>query len=98
MYARMVQAPLQSGSATEATNYFQDSIGPALKKHSGFLNARCMVDTTTNECLMITFWKSKEARQGAEDDGLLQDAIQGMKPWLAGQPAVSYYDDVVQVV
>ena len=98
MYARMVQAPLQAGSSTEATNYFQESVGPALKKQSGFLNGRCMVDAATNECLMITFWESKEARQGAEEDGVLQNAIQGMKPWFAGQPVVSYYDVAVQVV
>lgn len=35
MYARIIQVPLQPEAITEATNYFRDSVGPALKDQAG---------------------------------------------------------------
>ncbi|GAB3642407.1 antibiotic biosynthesis monooxygenase family protein [Spirosoma arcticum] len=98
MYARIVQVPLQPGAATEATSYFRDSVGPALKEHAGFLNSRFLVDNENNRCLMVTLWESAEARTEAETNGFLQGVLQKMKPHFAGQPTIDYYDVAVQVV
>lgn len=98
MYARIVQVPLQSGAATEATNYFRDSVGPALKGHQGFINSRFLVNSETNHCLMVTLWETPDARMEAENNGFLQSVLQNMKPHFAGQPTVDYYDVTAQVV
>jgi heme-degrading monooxygenase HmoA len=97
MYARIVQVPLQPGSAAEATNYFRDTVGPALKAHNGFMNSRFLVNTDTNRCLMVTLWESPDARADAETNGFLQDVLQKMKSHFAGPPTIDYYDVAVQV-
>ena len=98
MYARIVQATLQPGTAQEATAYFRDSVGPALKQHTGFMNSRLLINADTNRCLMVTLWESAEARSEAETNGFLQDVLRNMKPHFADQPTVDYYDVAVQVV
>ncbi len=98
MYARLVQVPLQPDAIAPATAYFRDSVGPALKNHSGFLNSRFLVDSVNNRCLMVTLWTSAEARTEAETNGFLQDVLTNMKPFFAGTPVVDYYDVPVQIV
>ena len=98
MYARIVQVPLQPGSFAEATTFFRDSVGPALKEHQGFLNSRFLTDSVNNRCLMVTLWESQEARSMAETNGFLQETLQKMKPYFAGQPTVDYYEVAVQVL
>ena len=97
MYARIVQVPIQPGTATEASAFFRDSVGPALKQQAGFLNSRFLVNDETNQCLMVTLWESADARTGAETNGFLQDILQRMKPYFAGPPTVDYYEVAVQV-
>ncbi|CCG98139.1 hypothetical protein FAES_0125 [Fibrella aestuarina BUZ 2] len=97
MYARIVQVPLQPGAAEKATTYFRDTVGPALKQQTGFLNSRFLVNTDTNRCLMVTLWESAETRTAAETSGFLQNVLQHMKPFFAGLPTVDYYDVAVQV-
>ncbi len=98
MYARIVQVPLQPGAIAEATTYFRESVGPALKGHIGFLNSRFLVDEEKNRCLMVTLWESAEARTEAETNGFLQDVLQNMKKYFAGPPVVDYYQVPVQVI
>lgn len=98
MYARIVQVTLLPDSIAPATDYFRDSVGPALKGHEGFKNSRFLVDSSTNRCLMVTLWESEEARAGAETNGFLQDVLKNMKPYFAGPPTVDYYEVAVQVV
>ena len=98
MFARIVQVPLHAESISDATNYFQDSVGPALKDLPGFKNSRFLVNSTTNKCLMVTLWESEEARTGAETNGFLQGVLKDMKPYFAGAPAIDYYEVAVQVV
>lgn len=98
MYARIVQVALQPGTATEATTYFSESVGPALKDHAGFKNSRFLVNEETNRCLMVTLWESAETRTEAETNGFLKEVLQNMTPHFAGQPTIDYYDVAVQVV
>ncbi|MBC3787796.1 antibiotic biosynthesis monooxygenase family protein [Spirosoma utsteinense] len=99
MYARIVQVPLQPGAVAEATAYFRESVGPALKGHSGFfLNSRFLVDEEKNRCMMVTLWESAEARTEAETNGFLQDVLQKMKKHFAGSPVIDYYHVPVQVI
>jgi heme-degrading monooxygenase HmoA len=98
MYARIVQVLLQPGSIAEATNYFRESIGPALKDHPGFLNGRFLVDEANNRCLMVTLWESAETRTEAETNGFLQHVLQNMKIYFSGPPAIDYYHVPVQVI
>ena len=98
MYARIINAPLQPGAADEATTYFRESIGPALKEQTGFLNSRFLVNSTTNECLMVTLWKTEQDRQESENNGYLSTALEGIKPHLAGPPVITYYEVAVQVI
>jgi quinol monooxygenase YgiN len=98
MYARIVQVPLATNTIDEATDYFRDSVGPALKEHAGFLNSRFLVDSTNNRCLMVTLWETAEARSQAETNGFLQDVLKNMKPYFAGPPTIDYYDVAVQIV
>ncbi|MBO0948963.1 antibiotic biosynthesis monooxygenase family protein [Fibrella forsythiae] len=97
MYARIVQVPLLPDAIAKATDYFRESVGPALKKHQGFKNSRFLVDSTNNRCLMVTLWDSEENRTAAESNGFLQDVLKNMKPYFAGQPVVDYYEVAVQI-
>ena len=98
MYARIVQVPLQPGAVVEATNYFRESVGPALKGHAGFLSSRFLVDEEKSRCLMVTLWESAEARTEAETNGFLQDVLQNMKTHFDGPPVIDYYHVPVQVI
>ena len=98
MFARIINAPLQPGAATEATDYFRESIGTELKKQAGFLNSRFLVNESTNQCLMVTLWQTEEDRQKSADVGYLKTALEGIKPRLAGPPAITCYEVTVQVV
>jgi heme-degrading monooxygenase HmoA len=97
MYARIIQVSLKADANTEATDYFKNSVGPALKDQAGFLNSRFLVNSDTNKCLMVTLWESSEARTGAESNGFLQDVLKNMKQYFAEQPVIDYYDVAVQV-
>ncbi len=90
MYARIIQVSLLPESIAEATSYFRDSVGPALKQQSGFQNSRFLVDSATNRCLMVTLWESPDARTGAESNGFLQDVLQNMKKHFAAPPTIDY--------
>ncbi|GGB77020.1 antibiotic biosynthesis monooxygenase family protein [Dyadobacter sediminis] len=98
MYARVVQVLLKEGHIADATDYFRDSAGPALKKLPGFKNSRFLVSQATNQCLMVTLWETEEARTGAETNGFLQNVMTAMKPYFASQPTIDYYEVAVQVV
>ena len=98
MFARIVQVPLKSESISDATDYFRESVGPALKELTGFKNSRFLVNSTTSKCLMVTLWESEESRTGAETNGFLQEVLLAMKPFFAGAPAIDYYEVAVQVV
>ncbi|KAA6432700.1 hypothetical protein FEM33_23550 [Dyadobacter flavalbus] len=98
MYARVVQVLLNKDHIADATDYFRDSVGPALKNLSGFKNSRFLVNQATNQCLMVTLWETEEARTGAETNGFLKSVMTHMKPYFAGQPTIDYYEVAVQVV
>ncbi|GAB3911247.1 hypothetical protein GCM10028803_52190 [Larkinella knui] len=98
MYARVIQVPLKPDTINEATAYFRDSVGPALKELAGFKNSRFLTDSTTNKCLMVTLWESEEARTNAETNGFLQGVLKNMGSYFAGSPAIDYYEVGVQVV
>ncbi|GAB3955853.1 hypothetical protein GCM10028805_44040 [Spirosoma harenae] len=97
MYARVIQFPLKPESITEATEYFRESVGPALLKHEGFKNGRMLANPETNKGLMVTLWDSPENRQAAESSGFLQDVLKQMKNYFAGPPTVDYYEVAVHV-
>lgn len=98
MYARIIHVSLQAGAIAGATDYFQNSVGPALKDQAGFLNSRFLVNADTNKCLMVTLWASPDARTEAESNGFLQDVLKNMKQYFDGPPAIDYYDVAVQIV
>ncbi|QRQ99832.1 antibiotic biosynthesis monooxygenase family protein [Dyadobacter sandarakinus] len=98
MYARVVQVLLNQDHLNDATNYFQDSVGPALKDMAGFKNSRFLINTKTSQCLMVTLWETEEARTAAETNGFLQSVMVAMKPYFAAQPVIDYYEVAVQVV
>ena len=97
MYIRIVQAPLKAEVITEATNYFREAVGPALKDHAGFIYSRFLVDSANDRCMMVTAWESADARTEAETNGFLQDVLTKMKPHFAGPPVVDYYEVAVKV-
>lgn len=98
MYARVIQVLLKPEAISPATNYFRESVGPALKQQAGFKNSRFLTNSTTNQCLMVTLWESEAARKGAETNGFLQDVLKNMGDYFAGKPAVDYYTVDVQIV
>ena len=97
MFARVIQFPLKADSITEAVDYFQNSVGPALKKLDGFKNSRMLTNSSTNRGLMVTIWESEAHRQAAETSGFLQDVLKHMSTYFDGQPTVDYYEVNVQV-
>jgi heme-degrading monooxygenase HmoA len=97
MYARVIQFPLKAESITEAINYFQDTVGPALKELDGFKNSRMLTNSTTNRGLMVTLWASEAQRQAAESSGFLSDILKHMSNYFDGPPSVDYYEVNVQV-
>ncbi|RRB03952.1 antibiotic biosynthesis monooxygenase family protein [Larkinella rosea] len=98
MFARVIQVPLKTGTIADATAYFQNSVGPALKELDGFINSRFLTNTETNKCLMVTLWVSEEARINAETNGFLQGVLKNMGDYFAGPPTIDYYEVGVQVV
>lgn len=98
MYARVIQVPLKPESISDATTYFHDSVGPALKELDGFINSRFLTNSETNKCLMVTLWESEAARINAETNGFLQSVLKGMGGYFAGPPTIDYYEVGVQVV
>ncbi|GAB3246910.1 hypothetical protein GCM10027347_02130 [Larkinella harenae] len=97
MYARVIQVPLKTGTIDDATAYFRDSVGPALKELDGFKNSRFLTNSETSKCLMVTLWESESARTNAETNGFLQDVLKNMKEYFAGPPTIDYYEVSVQV-
>ena len=98
MYARVIQFPLKADSITDAVNYFQDTVGPALKELDGFKNGRMLTNSTTNRGLMVTIWASEAQRQAAESSGFLTGILKQMGSYFDGPPSVDYYEVDVQVV
>ncbi|GAB3785224.1 hypothetical protein GCM10028818_46490 [Spirosoma horti] len=97
MYARVIQFPLKAEHITDAINYFQDTVGPALKELDGFKNSRMLTNSTTNRGLMVTIWASEAQRQAAESSGFLNDILKHMGSYFDGPPTVDYYEVNVQV-
>ena len=97
MYARIIQVPLVPGSIAEATAYFRDSVGPALKHQQGFANSRALFNDETNRCLLVTLWETAEARTESETNGFLGEVMQAMKTYFAEPPVIDYYEVAVQV-
>ena len=97
MYARIIQVQLLPGSITGATEYFRDSVGPALKQQVGFSNSRALFNEETNKCLLVTLWETAEARTASETNGFLQGVMTSMKKFFAGPPTIDYYEVAVQV-
>ncbi|GAB3500036.1 hypothetical protein GCM10027341_24540 [Spirosoma knui] len=98
MFARVIQVSLKPDTINEATRYFRDSVGPALKQIDGFKNSRFLTNPSTNKCLMVTLWESEQHRQDAETSGFLQDVLKNMGQYFAGSPTVDYYEVGVQVM
>ena len=98
MYARVIQFPLKPERITEAIDYFQNSVGPALKELDGFKNSRMLTNPSTNKGLMVTLWESEAHRQAAETSGFLQGVLKKMGDYFAGPPTIDYYEVSVQVV
>ena len=98
MYARIIQVQLLPGSVAEASDYFRDSVGPALKQQAGFANSRALFNDETNKCLLVTLWETEEARTASETNGFLQGVMTSMKQYFASPPAIDYYEVKVQVV
>ncbi|MPR33640.1 antibiotic biosynthesis monooxygenase family protein [Salmonirosea aquatica] len=97
MYARIVQVPIRAESATDATDYYRNSVGPAFKQQEGFKNSRFLIDSANGKCLFVTLWESEEARAKSENDGLLENTLANMKQYFAGSPTVDYYEVVEEV-
>lgn len=97
MYARVIQFPLKAESVTDAINYFESTVGPALKELDGFKNSRMLTNSTTNRGLMVTIWGSEEQRQAAESSGFLTNILKQMSSYFDGPPSVDYYEVNVQV-
>jgi hypothetical protein len=70
-YARIIQVQLLPESVTGATEYFRDSVGPALKQQAGFANSRALFNGEANKCLLVTLWETAEARSASETNGFL---------------------------
>ena len=98
MYARIIQVPLIPGSIAEATAYFHDSVGPALKQQKGFGNSRALFNAETNRCLLVTLWETAEARTQSETNGFLSGVMQAMRQYFAEPPVIDYYEVAVQVI
>ncbi|QHT65715.1 hypothetical protein GXP67_03055 [Rhodocytophaga rosea] len=98
MYARVIQVNLKPETISLATDYFRQSVGPALKQQAGFKNSRFLTNSSTNQCLMVTLWESEAARKGAETNGFLQDVLKKMGDYFASKPTIDYYTVDVQVV
>lgn len=97
MYARVIQFPLKPESITDAVDYFQNSVGPALKELDGFKNSRMLTNPSTNKGLMVTIWESEAHRQAAETSGFLQGVLKQMGAYFAGPSTTDYYEVNVQV-
>ncbi|GAB3965252.1 hypothetical protein GCM10028806_04140 [Spirosoma terrae] len=98
MYARIIQVPLKPGTIPQAIEYFNNSVGPALKEMHGFKNSRLLTNPDTNQCLMVTLWESETARLEAETNGFLQGVLKDMGSYFAEKPTIDYYQVNVQVV
>lgn len=97
MYARTLEVPLIGGSIGEATHYFRQFVGPALRRQGGFLGSRWLIDVTHQRALMVSYWESEADRQRADANGFLQTVLQPLQLYYAGPPSIGSYQVAVLV-
>lgn len=97
MYARLFEGSLRAGASGDATNYFRQSLVPALRQQPGFLNGRLLTDAATGHCLLITVWESEADRRGADANGVLQTLFGHWQQYFVQPPIWVDYDLAAQV-
>ncbi|WP_461044789.1 antibiotic biosynthesis monooxygenase family protein [Spirosoma harenae] len=88
MYAHLFEGCWQAQAHSDAIPYFRLTIGPALRQQSGFLNARLLMNPTTNQCILFIFWETAADRQRADADPVFQTLLGHLQPYCS-RPLVS---------
>ena len=97
MYTRVISTLVKPGAMEEATNIYESSIVPAMKKQPGFKGARLLVNVDTNAAVSMTFWETEADMLAGEASGYLQKELAKLGLLFAAPPANAHYEVRVQV-
>ena len=97
LYAQILQAALQPGTAQQVAEIFQTKVGPVLKQQLGYATSRFLTNADTNRCLAVMLWESEAHREAAETSVTLQGAFARLQPCFEGAPTIDKYELAVQV-
>lgn len=97
MYARSLEGRLVAGCASDAINYFRQSIAPALRQQAGFLDGRLLSSRQSTYCQVILIWEFEEDCEQADADGFLQTLLGQFSQYFVDPVRSRVYEVSVQV-
>lgn len=91
MHARLITMHLKHGNAEEVVALYRDSILPALREQSGFMETNFGIDKNGKAVTFVVFASERDALL-SEENGYLSAQIAKTMPFLDYPPIVEYYD------
>ena len=91
MHARLITMHLKHGNADEVAALYRDSILPALRKQSGFMETNFGIDKNGKAITFVVFQSEQDALL-SEENGYLSEQIAKAMPFLDYPPIVEYFD------
>ena len=97
MHARMIRADIDVRQLGELMETVHNGIVPAAQEQSGFEGMIGLVDRTTGQALLISFWATTDDLAETETSGYLQNQIARATPFLNGPTYRETYEVILQV-
>jgi heme-degrading monooxygenase HmoA len=98
MFARVVTVQIQPEVHDEASQFYRDSVGAALKEQKGFHSTRLLVDRASSKCLMVTLWESEADMKASEASGFLKEQLGHLGRFFASPPNIDRFEIMVQLM
>jgi hypothetical protein len=92
MHARVVTSELQPGKKDEWITIARDSIVPALRQQKRFKDFVMLADTTSDNCIAYSMWKTEADLRTSETSGFYQEQVAKLKSVLAVAPVREIYE------
>ncbi len=82
----------QTARLDDATAFYRDVVGPALKTQPGFSSTRFLLDRATGKGLMVTVWATEADLKASETNGFLKEQIGKLSQFFAAPPSIDRYE------
>jgi heme-degrading monooxygenase HmoA len=84
MFMRIVNLKVKQGKQGELARFYEDRVIPALEESKGCLYAALLQPADDDqECISMTFWRSREAAEAYEKSGLFDELLDESDDFLA---------------